>query len=199
MIQTDSLQKQFYGLFYTLVILTSVLTNSVAQGAIITNDEIHGFYDPSLVHHIVSKGPLPTIVIGNPFGPETDFSLLKNITLPGYYPTTALSRITAKERDDGHLIMIFYPINSLSGLAACLSPPQQNTISGSNSFKKNLRLLIAFCYDKEVVSEAYIEMKRPSKPTDKDFKKAIAQLFSVLLPIQKPFLGGCQDFGRGNC
>ena len=192
-------RKRLHSLLYAVVFLSSILVNAGSQGATITNDQIHGFYDPSLVQYVVSKGSLPVVVIANPFGPDKDFYLLNNIALPGYYPTTVLSRILAEERDDGHLIMIFNPITSASGINTCLSPPNKTTTSGSNSLKENLHLLIAFCYDKEIVSEAYLEIKHPSTPTDLDFKKAMTQLFNVLLPIEKLFLGSCQDVDRGNC
>ena len=58
--------------------------------------------------------------------------------------------------------------------------------------KKILHLLIAFCYDKEVAKDAYIEMKRPSNSADRAFLKAMALELCALLQIKNHFLGGHQ-------
>ena len=62
-----------------------------------------------------------------------------------------------------------------------------------------LRLQIAFCYDNEVVSEAYMEMQQPSGLGDRVFHQDMAQLLNILLPIENPNRGDCGNRTGGNC
>ena len=62
-----------------------------------------------------------------------------------------------------------------------------------------LRLQIAFCYDNEVVSEAYMEMQQPSGPGDRVFHQDMAQLLNILLPIENPNRGDCGNSTGGDC
>ena len=56
-----------------------------------------------------------------------------------------------------------------------------------------LRLQAAFCFNREVVSEAFLEMPRPATPTDTAFRGAMAQLMNELLPSQSPNRSDCGD------
>jgi len=169
-----------------------------AQGATITRDDHYPFYGPGLVQYVAAKGTFPAVVIANPFGAGRDGALLSALELPGYLPPTALSPTSARDRDDGHLVLIFDPVSSSSGHAACAAPDQQS-VSGGGGGTETLRLQIAFCYDDEVVSEAFMEMPRPRGPGDPDFNQAMAQLLYVLLPPQNPNRGACQNQIAGNC
>ncbi|MFP6749477.1 MAG: hypothetical protein VCD66_18015 [Alphaproteobacteria bacterium] len=169
-----------------------------AHGATITRDDYYPFYDPGLVQYVTAKGTFPAVVIANPFGPDADDALLSRLELPGYYPPTVFSATTPQARDDGHLVMIFNPVAASSGQAACAAPARQ-TATGKAGTGATLRLQIAFCYDQEVVSEAFMEMPRPDGPTDQRFSQAMAQLLDALLPIQIRDGGNCRARMAGAC
>ena len=144
-----------------------------SQGATITRDDHYPFYGAGLVQYVASKGMFPAVVIAHPFGAGADKFLLANIKLPGNYPPIPLSQTAPTARDDGHLVLIFNPVQSSNGYAACASPSSPAALSKPRSASP-LRLQMAFCYDNQVVSKAYMEMQRPSEPGDRAFHHAMA-------------------------
>ncbi len=164
----------------------------VANAATITRDDHYPFYGPGLVQYVASKGTFPAVIIANPFGAGSDAALLDNIELPGNFPPAPFAATTPQGRDDGHLVMVFDPVAAASGHGACAAPAKQ-TAGKAGGASATLRLQIAFCYDTEVVSEAFMEMPRPSGPSDQAFTQAMAQLLSVLLPSESPNKGDCPD------
>ncbi|HJM90349.1 MAG: hypothetical protein QGG19_19045 [Alphaproteobacteria bacterium] len=159
--------------------------------ATIYSDDLGGFYEPSLVQYVASKGSFPTVVIANPFGAETNDALLANMSLPANYPSVPLTATTTKARDDGHLVLIFNPVPTSNGDTACAAPASQSA-SGTAGGADVLRLLAAFCYDDEMASEAIMEMPRPSGIDDQSLDQAMAELMDALLPINsRHLIGGC--------
>ncbi len=169
-----------------------------ANSATITRDDYYPFYNPGLVQYVTAKGTFPTVVVANPFGAGADDALLAKISLPGYFPPTTFSATTPQARDDGHLVMIFNPVADSSGYAACAAPARQ-TANTNRAAGTTLRLQIAFCYDREVVSEAFMEMPRPSGPADQRFGQAMAQVLDALLPSQIRDGGDCPNRAAGAC
>ena len=169
-----------------------------SQGATITRDDHYPYYGAGLVQYVASKGTFPALVIANPFGVGADKDLLTNLEMLGGYPPTPFSRTTPTARDDGHLVLIFNPVQSSNGPSACASPSSQAVHSKSRPASP-LRLQIAFCYDNEVVSEAYMEMQQPSELGDRAFHHAMAQMLNILLPIENPNRGDCGNPTTGNC
>lgn len=166
------------------------LTQSVGA-ATIYSDDLSGFYEPELVNYVAAQGSFPAVVIANPFGPRADDALLASLELPGFFPPTKLRATTVAARDDGHLVLVFNPVRTSNGNTACAAPAKQNA-SGTVGAPGTLRLQAAFCYDDEVVSEAIMEMPRPTGLNDRAFDQAMAQLMEVLLPGENPYLiGGC--------
>lgn len=158
-----------------------------ANAATITRDELHPFYDPDLVRYVAANGSIPAVIIANPFSAGQNQALLTTLPMPGYLPPTTLLPTTARDRDDGHLVLIFDPVTASNGQAACAAPDRQTTATNAGPKAGNanvLRLQIAFCYDAEVVSEAFMEMRRLKALGDRNFSIAMAQLLSVLLPSQ---------------
>lgn len=185
--------KTFAGTF----IAAFLFATFTANGATISRDHHSPFYNPGLVQYVAANGDFPAVIIANPFGAGSNATLLAVVELPGNFLPTALSSITAKARDDGHLVMIFNPRPSSSGDRAC-SEPTRKLVSPAAGSESNLRLQIAFCYDDEMVSEAYMVMPRPSGPGDQAFSLAMAQLLAVLLPLESPSRGDCGQ-SAGNC
>ena len=187
-----------FRLFVAVTCFSPMLMVNESQGATITRDDHYPFYSDNLVQYVASKGTFPALVIANPFGAGADRDLLTNLEMPGGYPPTPFSRTTPTARDDGHLVLIFNPVQSSNGPSACASPSSQAALSKSRSASP-LRLQIAFCYDNEVVSEAYMEMQQPSGLGDRVFHQDMAQLLNILLPIENPNRGDCGNSTGGNC
>lgn len=168
---------------------SALLMTQVASAATIHSDELHGFYEATLVQYVTSKGNFPTVVVANPFGSGSNGALLAKLRLPGFFPPTSLTPTTAKARDDGHLVLIFNPIRASNGHAACVAPASQ-AAAGSHE-TGTLRLQAAFCYDDEVVSEAIMEMPRPTGVGDQRLDRAMGELMAVLLPTDNRNRGDC--------
>ncbi len=179
--------KSFVG-----VCMAAMLCLSQSVGAAtIYSDDVGGFYEPSLVQYVTSKGSFPTVVIANPFGANADDALLATLEMPGYYQSVSFTATTAKARDDGHLVLVFNPVRASNGNTACAAPAKQSAseaVGGANV----LRLLAAFCYDDEMASEAIMEMPRPAGVNDQAFDQAMEELMAVLLPTtSRHLIGGC--------
>ncbi|MBT7288238.1 MAG: hypothetical protein HN834_22550 [Rhodospirillaceae bacterium] len=183
------------GILQLMLGLVYLAVASCAQAATISKDDQYPFYNPSLVNYVASKGTFPVVVVANPFGTAKDDAFLANLSLPGYYPPTPFTATTARTRDDGHLVLIFAPITAANGHDACRSPiSQTNAGPGKHGQANNgqtLRLQAAFCYDRDVVSEAFMEMPEPRNMDDQAFAMAMDQLLDVLLPNQSPHIGAC--------
>ena len=110
--------KTFAGTFIAALLVATFTAN----GATISRDDHSPFYSPGLVQYVAANGDFPVVIIANPFGAGSNATLLAVVELPGNFLPTALSSITAKARNDGHLVMIFNPRPSSSGDRACRSP-----------------------------------------------------------------------------
>ena len=165
----------------------------------ISRDDLYSFYHPDLVQYVASKGDFPVLVIASPFGAGSDGALLASMHLPGYYQPAPFSATTAKARDDGHLVLVFNPIRASTGHAACSEPAGQTASGSAAGTAKTLRLQAAFCYDRDVVSVAYLEMPRPSGINDPAFGDGMSQLLAALLPIRGRSESDCGDPAGVNC
>ncbi|MBL6954506.1 MAG: hypothetical protein ISR50_17845 [Alphaproteobacteria bacterium] len=182
------------GLAVALLLLTQgACTNTI------TGDNRYAFYHPDLVRYVAAQGDFPVLIIANPFGAGLDGALLATMQLPGFYAPAAFKATTAEARKDGHLVLIFNPIRTSTGDAACSAPLAQTASAAPAGAANNLRLQAAFCYGRDAVSVAYLEMPRPRGFNDPAFGEAMSQLLAVLLPSQIPDQGGCSDPAGLNC
>jgi len=182
------------GLATALLLLTQgACTNTI------TGDNRFAFYHPGLVRYVASQGDFPVLIIANPFGAGSDGALLAAMQLPGYYPPAPFTATTVEARKDGHLVLIFNPIRTATGEAACSAPLAQTASAAPAGAANSLRLQAAFCYGRDAVSVAYLEMPRPRGFNDPAFGEAISQLLAVLLPSQNPYQGDCGDPAALKC
>ena len=195
------LLKLCLGIAYLAVASAAGSTGSTgaAWAATISKDDQYPFYEPDLVQYVASKGSFPVVVVANPFGAGKDGALLAGLELPSYYPPTPFIATTPQNSDDGHIVLVFAPITAANGYDTCRTPASQ-TITGQkgDTTNKTLRLQAAFCYDDEMVSEAFMEMPKPKGPHDQRLTLAIDQFLDILLPSQSPNIGTCSA-GGGNC
>ncbi|MDP6343125.1 MAG: hypothetical protein QF578_15030 [Alphaproteobacteria bacterium] len=175
-------------IFTAVIAATFLGLAGAAVAANITGDHRKAFYEPILVNYVIADGNLPTVVVGQPFGAGGNAAMLGSIKLSGDFPTTPLTPTTVQARDGGHLVFVFGPPITAHGRHACEAPSKLARPAGGG----NLRLLAAFCYGDEVVSEAYMEMAKPSGPATGEFQQAMGQLLAVLLPPYNPD-GGCTN------
>jgi hypothetical protein len=188
-----------------LAALLSLTLAACTNTNTISGDDHYAFYHPDLVQYVASRGDFPVLIIGSPFGAGSDNDLLAAMQLPGYYPPTPFRTTTAKARDDGHLVLIFNPIRASTGHAACDTPAAQSAANsatpenGATGATTTLRVQAAFCYDRDVVSVAYLEMPRPGGFKDLAFRDAMAQLMAALLPIRGNTQSDCSDPAGVNC
>lgn len=167
-------------------------------GTTISSDDLYSFYSPDLVQYVASRGDFPVLVIANPFGAGADGDLIGAMRLPGYYPPTPFTATTAQSRDDGHLVLVFNPIRASTGHAACIAPDTQAAPAAAGAAGA-LRLMGVFCYDNDVVSEAFLEMPRPAGLHDPAFRVAMAQLMTTMLPSRGRSESDCVDPTGANC
>ncbi|MBC8241112.1 MAG: hypothetical protein H8E30_11645 [Alphaproteobacteria bacterium] len=181
-----------------VVAITLFAMGACTNSATISRDYQYSFYDRDLVQYVASKESFPVLVVANAFGAGADDALLAGLKLPGYYPPTPFTATTAQARNDGHLILVFDPIGASSGQATCDAPETQ-TMPAKSGAANTVSLLAAFCYGREAVSVAYMEIPRPAGPADQAFRADMAQLLAVLLPSQRQDDGGCAQIAGVFC
>ncbi|MDA1100145.1 MAG: hypothetical protein O2967_14300 [Proteobacteria bacterium] len=174
-----------------------MLLSQVACTATITGEDQYAFYDPDLVQYVASRGDFPVLVIANPFGAGSDEALLAGMHLPGFYPPAPFKATTAQAREDGHLVLVFNPIHAATGHGICTAPATQTAPAAGAA--NTLRLHATFCYGRDVVSEAVLEMPRPTGLDGPGLGVALSQLLSALLPFRNRDHGDCGSTSGGFC
>lgn len=166
-----------------------------ALAGTVSRDDQYPFYGPGLVNYVASRGPVPAVIINNPFGSEAGkAALISELRLPGYFSQAPVAAVEADKRRDGHLVFVFDPAKNFPNSRAVCDSPQQFASARKDS---TLRLQAVFCYNSDPVSEAYLETPRPKAPSDPGFRQSMAQLMSSLLPSRVP--DGEQCGNAPNC
>lgn len=162
-------------------LLAMALAAPVLAGTV-TRDDQHPFYGPGLVNYVASRGPVPAVVINNPFGGDAgNAALVSELQLPGFFTQSSLVPVKPAERNDGHLVFVFDPAKTYPGGRAVCQAPEKFSEARKDG---TLRLQAAFCYNNDIVSEAYLETPRPRDQSDPGFRQSMAQLMNSLLPSQ---------------
>lgn len=149
--------------------------------SLVSGEEMSAFYSPEVVNYAAKGGIFPTAVYGNPFGPDADDALLEGMTIPpGFSPAVLTAIPKGEARNDGHLVLIFDPARLPGGRAACRAPERVALQPDG----VRLKVQGAFCYDDEMASEAVLDVVRPTRPDDREFREALDLLLAVIL---KPY------------
>lgn len=182
------------------VVAALLLLTQGACTSTITKENRYSFYDPDLVQYVAAQGDFPVLVIANPFGAGTDDELLAVMQMPGFFPPTPFAATTDEARKDGHLVLVFNPIRASTGYGICTEPATQTTpASARTGAADRMRLHATFCYGDEVVSEAILEMPRPTGLADPAFDVAMSQLMNSVLSSQGPDQSVCADPTSASC
>jgi hypothetical protein len=168
------------------VVLLPLLMTSTAMAEIITKEDLHPSYDPSYVNLAASNGHFPVVLVDSPIAGDT---LLKTLSLPGYFPQVPLTETAADRATGERLVLAFHAPQSSDGADACRNPA---ALAG-NPAKGELRVQAAFCIGNEVLSEAVMTTQKPIRVDDPAFKTAMTHLMSVVLSTQNPNDDGAND------
>ncbi len=183
-----------------VAVLLLLVQGACTSTSVITKENRYGFYSPDLVQYVAAQGDFPVLVIANPFGAGTDDDLLAVMQLPGFFPPTPFAATTDEARKFGHLVLVFNPIRASTGYGICTEPATQTASApGRAGAADRMRLHATFCYSDELVSEAILEMPRPTGLDDPAFDVAMSQLMSSVLSSRGSDDSVCGDPATTNC
>jgi len=166
--------------------LTAVALVGCAQSGNISRDFQNPGYDPQLVQFMAATGQVPVVLVDSPFD---DTAVAGQLALPSFYPQAPFVPVSATQRQDAHIVLLFDSHASIDGVKACRDPESGPPGTGGS----DMSIQAAFCYGTDEISEAHLQVGRPSGPSDPAFRTAMAQLMSRLMPTISPNAGGCAD------
>lgn len=158
---------------------SATLGFAAAEAGTVSRVTYHNFYEPSQVRYMAKDGRVNVVVVGAPF---PDAAVVRQLSLPGYYPNARMVEAPATDRKGPYLVFAFDVGGSTDGTDACQAPQQiPQRQSGSQMTVQG-----AFCFGNEVVSEALLTTSRPRRADEPAFRQDLAQLMEDLLTNQDP-------------
>lgn len=159
--------------------VSALLVSSSAMADVITKDDLHPAYDPQYVQLAAANGHFPVVLVDSPLGGN---ALLKELSLPGYFPQAPLAEATAAQAKGGHLVLAFHAPVASTGATACKDPA---ALAGGATGGE-LRVQAAFCSGNEVLSEAVMTAPAPARADDPAFKSSMQRLLASVLSRKNP-------------
>ncbi len=157
-----------------------------SNGVVVRGDFAHAIDVQSQLAYATAGHQMKTGIQGNPFDvPEDTFVAAVTAAMRGAnpgVPVTFSTDPTANTRRPYHVVVQFNPSVSLGGEALCGGESQA---SGSSSSGK-LRVVAAFCFGDQVLSEAQGEAANVVGPSDPRFRSTIRQVTLFLFPPDEP-------------
>ncbi len=157
-----------------------------SNGVVVHSDIAHAIDVQSQLAYATAGHQMKTRILGNPFDvPEDTFVTVVTTTMRGAnpgVPVTFSTDPTANTRKPYHVVVQFNPPVSLGGEELCGGASQSSDGSSSGNF----RVVTAFCYGDEVLSEAQAEAANVAGPSDPRFRFMIQQVILFLFPPDEP-------------
>ena len=142
-------------------------------------------YGPSYVSYVSRSGSMPTEVFGNPFGTDSqaDAELVSMITLPNGHGSKPAHIMTAKERAEGHrLVLVFNPADKLIDGHKVCENSRFETAPANGTFV----IQAALCSHSSVISEARANVPLViTNINDETFQNMMYSVLAALLPLRE--------------
>ncbi len=152
------------------------------DGVVIYNDIHHAIDVQSQLAYATDGHQMKTRIQGNPSDlPEDTFVALVMTAMRGAnpgVPATFSTDPTANTRTPYHVVVQFNPTVSLRGDELCSGASGSSDSSASGKF----RVVAAFCYGDQVLSEVRGKAANIAGPNDPRFRNAIRQVTLFLFP-----------------
>jgi len=164
----------------------AVQAPALAQ-VLVNNQDSRNFYSPEYAGYVASRGPIPTVVHNDPFGPSADAAVAARIPVPGFlggasFAAASGSEILAYDR----LVMAFDPMPGTSSLHLC----RDAQVAPGNATGSRTQVLAVLCRGQHPTSEAALSAPRPGSIDAPAFRELLSQLSLAIFPARKNDAGG---------
>ncbi len=170
----------------TVAALLLIGAGGCSNGVVVRGDFAHAIDVQSQLAYATAGHQMKTGIQGNPFDvPEDTFVAAVTAAMRGAnpgVPVTFSTDPTANTRRPYHVVVQFNPPVSLGGEELCGGESQSSDSSSSGK----LRVLAAFCYGDQILSESQGEAANLAGPSDPRFRFLVQQVILVLFPPDEP-------------
>ena len=153
-------------------------------------------YYPELVGQAATKGELPTVIRGNPFGNSLGDpqAIAAAIRPPARYSSVHLSTNPQLVSPDGYRLVLIFdpPVNAPSGDLACRD---KDAAEGGNSAGP-VRVQASFCIGNRLASQVTGTGAPASSPDAPAFQSLMGQVMEVMFPPIKRDIGDGTQFPK---
>lgn len=161
---------------------------AVAQ-VLVYHQDSRNFYSPEYAGYVASRGPIPTVVHNDPFGPAADADLVARIPVPGFlgkasFAAAGGTEVLAHDR----LVMAFDPMPGTGSLHLC----REARVAPGTAAGGRTRVLAVLCRGTHPTSEATLSAPRPASLDAPAFRELLSQIALAVFPTQR-------NDSSGNC
>lgn len=170
-----------------LTALSACAVNSITQPAYL------GTFDPKTLGYIAGKGPLYTVIVGNPF-PASDEEVGRVITstMVGAHFGPKIEFTTERDATNPspyRVVIVFNPSQGVDPRALC-----RNSQQPTDPTAGSLRVMAALCASKYRETSLSGSIAAVNSPDHAAFRALIRQMTVELLPPRNPNLLSPNDF-----
>ena len=160
------------------IIAAAMLAAPARAQVAVSYADAKDFYSPEYVGYVASLGPIPTVVLGDPFGPASDTALVAQLPPPAFASKASFALgdpVAALEYD--RVVLSFNPVPGYQAYDLCARPqiPSAQPSSGT-------MVIAALCRGRYVASQVMLTSPRLGSPDDPLVHELLSQVSATLFP-----------------
>jgi hypothetical protein len=136
------------------------------------------FYSPEYVGYVASRGPIPTVIFGDPFGPAADPALVAMLPPPAFVANASFAPADAVQKQEfDRVVLSFDPVPGYQAYDLCARPdiPSVKPASGTS-------VIATLCRGRYVASQAMFTMPTLKSPEDPVVHELMSRVSATLFP-----------------
>jgi hypothetical protein len=141
----------------------------------------YDFYSPEYAGYVASRGPIPAVILGDPFGPSADPVVVSQIPPPAFVAHASfLPGNPFTSLDFDRVVLAFNPAPGFQAYDLCARPDIPT--AGAQPQPRSVQLLAALCRGRYVVSQALLYAPPIASPQDPQLRELMSQTILALFP-----------------
>jgi hypothetical protein len=181
-----------------LVLASTALAGACTQSTVSTGSpDYQMYYYPGLLNSVVKGGEMPTVILGNPFGPgKTDpNAIAAMLPHPGIAQPFNYRAVSANDsRRSWRVILVFNPaIAARAESDTCIVPNEELVASGGGP----ISVKAVFCAPDRWTTTVVGFGPPATGPDDPNFRQLMNAVISQLLPTDQPTSNKADTGGLG--
>jgi len=155
-----------------------LLAGSARAQVAVSFADAKDFYSPEYFGYVASLGPIPTVILGDPFGPQADPTLVAMLRPPAFAAKASFAPgDPVRALDFDRVVLSFNPLPGFQAYDLCARPqiPSGQPASGTT-------VIGALCRGRYVASQAMFTAPRLASPDDALTHELMSQVSATLFP-----------------